>query len=183
MKIIAFVGMPASGKSEAGRVAEDKGIYVINMGDVIRKEVMRRGLEPTDANTGSVGTSLRKNEGMDAVAKYCVPIIINSGTDMVVIDGVRGIAEVEFFKQEFGEDFMLVNIDSPIRIRLERVKARGRSDDMTNIDALRIRDERELGWGMSEAIEAADITILNAAGLEEFKHSIVELLEQIHDKS
>jgi len=183
MKIIAFVGMPASGKSEAARVAGDQGIYVINMGDVIREEVARRGLEPTDANTGGVGTDLRENEGMDAVAKRCVPKINNSGTGMVVIDGVRGIAEVEFFKQEFGGDFTLVNIDSSIRMRLMRVKARGRSDDMTDIDALRNRDERELGWGMGGAVEAADITIPNASGLKEFKHSIVELLEQLHDRN
>lgn len=183
MRIIAFVGMPASGKSVAGRVARDKGIHVINMGDVIREEVLRRGLEPTDANTGGVGTDLRENEGMDAVAKYCVPKINSSGTDMVVIDGVRGIAEIEFFKKEFGKDFTLVNINSPIRMRLERVKVRGRSDDMTNIDALRNRDERELGWGLGKAIQAADITIPNAAGIKKFKHSILELLEQFHDKS
>ncbi|MCL7410655.1 MAG: flagellar hook-basal body complex protein FliE [Methanosarcinaceae archaeon] len=183
MKIIAFVGMPASGKSEAARVAGNQGIYVINMGDVIREEVMRRGLEPTDANTGGVGTDLRENEGMDAVAKRCVPKINNTGTDMIVIDGVRGIAEVEFFKQEFGKDFTLVNIDSSIQMRLERVKARGRSDDMTDINALRRRDERELSWGMGEAIKASDITISNAAGLEKFKQDIVKLLERFHDKS
>ena len=40
MKIIAFVGMPASGKSEASRIAAEMGIPVIIMGDVIRKEVL-----------------------------------------------------------------------------------------------------------------------------------------------
>lgn len=183
MKIIAFVGMPASGKSEAARVAEKQGIHVINMGDVIREEVVRRGLEPTDKNTGGVGTDLRDNEGMDVIAKRCVPKVNNSGTDIVVIDGVRGIAEVEFFKQEFGDDFTLVNIDSSIQTRLMRVKARGRSDDMADIDALRRRDERELGWGMGEAIKAADITISNTTRLEKFKHEIIELLERLHDKN
>ena len=102
---------------------------------------------------------------------------------MVVIDGVRGIAEVEFFKQEFGDDFTLVNIDSPIQTRLDRVKVRGRSDDMTDIEALRRRDDRELGWGMGEAITASDITISNTTGLNEFKQDIMELLEQLHDRS
>ena len=69
MKIIAFVGMPASGKSEAARIAAEMGIPVINMGDVIRKEVLRRGLEPNDSNTGMVATDLRKCEGMDAVCQ------------------------------------------------------------------------------------------------------------------
>ncbi|HWQ95734.1 MAG TPA: AAA family ATPase, partial [Candidatus Methylomirabilis sp.] len=36
MKLIAFVGMPASGKSEAAAIAKKMGISVINMGDVVR---------------------------------------------------------------------------------------------------------------------------------------------------
>jgi len=44
MKIIAFVGMPASGKSEASGVAKGLGIPVVNMGDVVREETANRGL-------------------------------------------------------------------------------------------------------------------------------------------
>jgi dephospho-CoA kinase len=59
-KILAFVGMPASGKSAAASILGESGIKVINMGDVIREEVVRRGLEPTDINVGGVGTDLRR---------------------------------------------------------------------------------------------------------------------------
>lgn len=177
MKIIAFVGMPASGKSEASSVARDLGINVVNMGDVIREEVMRRGLEPTDANTGGVANDLRDKEGMDAVAKRCVPKIRDSGSDVVVVDGVRGISEVHCFKEAFGEDFTLVSIDAPIEVRFERVKSRGRSDDMADIEQLRTRDERELGWGMKEAMDVADVVIENISSLDEFKKRIVQILE------
>jgi len=176
MKIIAFVGMPASGKSEAAAVARNHGIPVINMGDVIREEV-------TCANTGGVATDLRKREGMDAVAKRCIPKITVAAADLVVVDGVRGIAEVECFKKEFGSDFTLVSITSPIELRLERVRSRGRSDDMTDIDTLRRRDEREFGWGMGEAIKAADIVIVNTAELDKFRQKIIELMEHPHDRS
>src|SRR6056297_2401812 len=115
-KILAFVGMPASGKSEASSVLKNHGITVINMGDVIREEVVRRGLEATDANTGGVGTDLRENEGMDAVARRCIPKIINAVDDFIAIDGVRSVSEVDLFKQEFGDDFTLVSIDSPLEI-------------------------------------------------------------------
>jgi len=40
MKIIAFVGMPASGKGEAATVAKELGYPVVNMGDVIREEAL-----------------------------------------------------------------------------------------------------------------------------------------------
>jgi dephospho-CoA kinase len=176
MKIIAFVGMPASGKSEAARIASRMGIPVINMGDVIRKEVLRRGLEPTDSNTGMVATDLRKCEGMDAIARYCNSQIRETGSELVVVDGVRGIAEVECFRQEFGKGFILISIYTPIEVRFSRIQKRGRSDDMDSIDGLRRRDERELGWGMGEAIEASSIEIENNFSLETFRKDVVNVL-------
>jgi dephospho-CoA kinase len=183
MKIIAFVGMPASGKSEAARIAAEMGIPVINMGDVIRKEVLRLGLEPNDSNTGMVATQLRKCEGMDAVAVRCVFQIRDAGSDLVVVDGVRGIAEVECFRREFGEGFILISIYAPIEIRFSRVQKRGRSDDMNSIEGLRNRDERELGWGMGEAIDASNIEIENNSTLENFKKNVVEVLSNYLGKN
>lgn len=183
MKIIAFVGMPASGKSEAARIAAEMGIPVINMGNVIRKEVLRLGLEPNDSNTGMVATQLRKCEGMNAVAIRCIPLIKKAGSDLVVVDGVRGIAEVETFRQEFGEGFILISIYAPIEIRFSRIQKRGRSDDMNNIDGLRHRDERELGWGMGKAIEASNVEIENNSTLETFKNSVIEVLSNYLGKN
>jgi dephospho-CoA kinase len=177
MKIIAFVGMPASGKSVASDVVKEENIDVVNMGDVIRDEVKARGLDPTDANTGGVANDLRDKEGMDAVAKRCVPKIEALGKDLVVVDGVRGIAEVTFFKEHFGDDFTLVFIDAPLEIRFERVTNRGRSDDMTDIEALKVRDERELGWGLEEAIKVADITVENTDTIDAFRNTINGILE------
>lgn len=176
MKIIAFVGMPASGKSEAARIASKMGIPVVNMGDVIRKEVLRLGLEPTDLNTGKVATDLRRCEGMDAVARRCISQIKEKDSELVVIDGVRGIAEVECFREELGTGFILISIYTPIEVRFSRIQKRGRSDDMDNIDGLRHRDERELGWGMGKAIEASNIEIENSFSLEIFRKDVIEVL-------
>lgn len=177
MKIIAFVGMPAAGKSVASDVVKEQKIDVVNMGDVIREEVKARGLEPTDANTGGVANDLRDKEGMDAVAKRCVPKIEALDNDLVVVDGVRGIAEVTFFKEHFGKDFTLVFIDAPLETRFERVSNRGRSDDMTDIGALKVRDERELGWGLAEAIKVANINVENTGTIDEFREEIKTILE------
>ncbi|WP_462272985.1 dephospho-CoA kinase [Methanohalophilus sp.] len=180
MKIIAFVGMPASGKSEASKVIRNMGLNVINMGDVIREEVKHRQLNPTDSNTGMVANDLRDKEGMDAVARKCIPKIKQKDNDVVVIDGVRGIAEVETFKNEFGNKFSLIAINSPIENRFKRVRKRCRSDDMQKIEDLKIRDEREMKWGMSQAMETADITIENTASLKEFRKQVKDTVERIN---
>jgi hypothetical protein len=47
---------------------------------------------------------------------------------------------------------------------------------MNSIDGLRRRDERELGWGMGEAIEASSIEIENSFSLETFRKDVIEVL-------
>ena len=179
MKIIAFVGLPLSGKSTASRIAEEMGIPVVVMGDIVREEVEKRGLELTDENAGKVASELREREGMDAIAKRCIPRIKKKieKKGVVVIDGVRGIAEVERFRSEFGDNFILINIEAPIELRLERARKRMRDDDVRTVDELKNRDERELSWGMGEAIKIADITVENSGDLEEFERKIRDLIK------
>lgn len=176
MKVVGVVGMPASGKTEAAEVARDEGVPVVSMGDVIREEVEMRGLEPTDENMGRVGVALREKEGDDAVARRCASEVRAQDAPVVVVDGVRSADEADYFRGEFGEDFVLVAVKAPFETRLKRVRSRGRSDDAEAADELRERDERELGYGMREAIEEADVTIQNDGTLEEFREEFREVL-------
>ncbi len=179
MKLIAFIGMPASGKSEASAVARSLNIPVVSMGDEVRKEAKKRGLPPTDENIGGTGTDLRRDEGMDAVAKRCIQKIRAKRGYVVVVDGTRNIEEVNYFKEQFGDDFKLIAINAPFDLRFERVKKRARSDDMTGIEELKRRDEREKSWGLDKALGMADITLNNARSIEEFKEEIRKLFRTV----
>lgn len=179
MRIIGFVGMPGSGKSVASDVAREMGIRVVVMGDVIRAEARRRGLEPTDANHGMVGDELRRSEGEDAIARRCLEDV--SRDETIVVDGIRSGAEVEYFRS-VADRFHLIEIFTPPELRLRRIAARGRPDDKNCediSDALERRDARELGWGMGEAIAAAEMRICNDCTLEEFRERIRAVLEDL----
>ena len=179
LKIIGFVGMPGSGKGEASDVARSMGLVVVVMGDIIRQEAARLGLELTDENLGKVGNLLRSQEGPEAVARRTLEIAELSGKDLVVIDGIRSKAEVDFFR-EHAKDFRLIEVWTPPEARLNRVLARGRSDDANGGSiTLQKRDCRELGWGMNEAILQADLRLSNDGDLLIFKKSVQKLLENI----
>jgi dephospho-CoA kinase len=178
MKVVGVVGMPASGKSEAARLARDEGVPVVTMGDVIRDEVERRGLEPTDGNMGRVATALREEEGEDAVARRCADEIREKNSPVVVVDGLRSDDEADYFRDEFGEGFVLVAVEAPFETRLGRVRDRDRDDDMATADELRERDERELGYGMGDAIENADVRIDNDSSLNEFRDEFRAVLTE-----
>ncbi len=181
IQVLAFVGAPAAGKSEAASVAKELGIPVITMGEVVREELKRRGLSLSDENAGRVASELRDREGMDAIAKRCIPLIKEierkkAEKMVIVIDGIRGIAEVETFKKEFGNDFVLVRVDAPLIFRYERIKSRSRGDDLLSISEFKEREEREKSWGMGEAMEKADKVVKNEGSLEEFKEQIKRIV-------
>jgi len=184
VKILAFVGLPLSGKSTAASVAKELGIPVIVMGDIIRKYAESRGIKPTRENLGKLASELRQIEGMDAVAKRCIPALKKAlkKKGMVVIDGIRGVAEVERFKREFGDNFILINIEAGAERRLRRARKRGREDDVRTMDELMRRDEQELSWNMGEAMKIANYTIENNSSLEEFKKKIKDFLLKLIKK-
>ncbi len=99
---------------------------------------------------------------------------------VIVVDGIRGIAEVETFKKEFDPHFVLVRVDAPLQLRYERIKSRGRGDDLLSIEEFMEREERELGWGMEEAMKKADKVVKNEGYLEEFKEQIKGVLAGVH---
>mgnify|MGYP001034235830 CR=1 FL=1 len=178
MKVIGVVGLPASGKGEFSKIAAETGIPVIVMGDMIRRAVSEAGLVADDTNFGATATRLRAERGMDAIAQLCIPEIRNQSAPIVLVDGIRGDAEVSLFRRTF-PGFRLISIDSSFETRLARIGARARSDDFTSADALRNRDAREAAWGLLDALDSADIHIRNEGTLEEFARVVRALLEEI----
>lgn len=178
MKVIGVVGLPASGKGEFSKIAADAGIPVIVMGDMIRAAVLKAGLEPTDTNFGATANRLRAEGGMDAIAALCVPVIKVQTAPLVLVDGIRGDAEVKLFRKHFS-GFTLISIDSSFEKRLDRIRARGRSDDFVQAESLRNRDEREIGWGLANALAEADIRIANEGSLVDFSNAVTSLLNSL----
>ncbi len=178
MKVIGVVGYPASGKGEFSVIAGELGIPVVVMGDMIRRKVIENGLELTDENIGAAARKLRGELGMDAVAILTAEEIAKINPKTVVIDGIRGDAEVTYFKSVFS-DFSLLAITACFETRLLRMKKRGRSDDTTIPETLRSRDEREESFGLGRAISLADVRIENESSREEFAARIRRYLESL----
>jgi dephospho-CoA kinase len=166
MKIIAFTGMPASGKSEAVQLARDKGIPVVRMGDLVWEETQRQGRPLDDKNVGDVAGTMRKSYGMNKAP-------------LLVIDGVRNMEEIDYFKKELGRDFLVIAIHASDELRRKRAVSRGRTDDSKNLKDLEERDKREIQWGLQKVIADADIVILNNGTLDDFKKQVTALFKKL----
>jgi dephospho-CoA kinase len=159
MFIVAITGMPGAGKSTAAQALVAKGWKRVVMGDVIREETRRRGLEPDSKNTGEMMKRLRKERGNAAVAELCLDAIRKARSSKVVVDGIRSMSEVETFRKS--ADVILIVIHASRRRRFTLLKERGRSDDPLSYEMFLRREERELRVGIGDAIALADEMVSN----------------------
>ena len=176
--IVGVAGMPGAGKAVVSRVAKEKDWTLVVMGDVIREETRNRGLEPTPENIGKIMLKLREEEGAAVVAKRCLPKIAEANSDMVLVDGIRSLAEMYEFEKNFPQ-FILTAVHSSPETRFARLSRRKRSDDPGGWGVFVERDLRELSVGQGSVIALADYMIANEGTLEEYKVRIREVLEAV----
>ena len=172
-KIIGVAGMPGAGKSLVVKAAYELGFKVVVMGDEVREEAKRRGIEATPENLGRLMLELREMEGPASIAKRCLEKIQKAKEDFVLVDGVRSMYEVEEFKKHF-PNFILLAVHASPETRFRRLFKRKRSDDPVKWKNFVERDNRELKVGLGNVIALADYILVNEGGIEEF----VEMTKQ-----
>ncbi|HXY83382.1 MAG TPA: AAA family ATPase [Candidatus Saccharimonadales bacterium] len=158
-KVVAISGMPGAGKGVASEAGKQLGFEVLVLGDVIREETERRGIEPTPKNVGSVMLELRANEGPAVVAKRLLPKIENVHSSRVIVEGVRSTDELHELQSKFA--VITVAIHASPKTRFQRLLSRKRSDDPKTWEVFFERDCRELNVGLGQVIALADIVLIN----------------------
>ncbi len=149
---------------------------VIRMGDVVRSEVTKRGIELTNTNIGKIAESERERHNYGIWAERTVPLINN---DNILIDGIRGDAELEVFKSAFGKELKVIGIHASPKIRFQRIIGRNRKDATLTWVAFCQRDLRELKWGIGNAIALCDFMLINESSLEDFQKSAKSLIKTL----
>ena len=177
-RLILLTGMAGSGKTTLSGIIRESGLRVVTMGDVIRDLAKQQGLDPTPENMGHLAEEIRKG-GPDAVARSCVEMLKSGPDGLTVVDGIRSLAEVEAFKDNF--DVVLIALWASPLSRFKRLTRRGRSDDPKTWEEFKEREHRELGFGIGEAIASSDYIIKNDDGISGLKPAFDEIMEQIRN--
>jgi dephospho-CoA kinase len=99
--------------------------------------------------------------------------------DFLIIDGIRNIEEVKTFRRRLLVKIIIIAIKTSDEIRIKRALTRNRRDDSKDIEKIKERDKREVGWGLNKVIESADILIVNNEGIEDFIKKIKKVLSRL----
>lgn len=150
--------MPLAGKTTVAGLLEDKGFEVVDMGDVVRKEMEKK--EVPIQNTGKWVNRQRKEKGMDAIAELTEPYIEEKDTDKIVITGMRGPSERRRFEDELEQNLEMIAVWASPETRRKRREERMREEDREG-DEFKQRDQRELENGVGRLMALSQHMIIN----------------------
>jgi len=174
--VVCVTGMPAAGKEEIVKVARRLGFSIVRMGDVVRDEARALGLASTDHAIGGMAHQERVEHGFGIWAERTLPRVPGG---RVLIDGLRGRAELDVYRRAFGERLVVLAVHASPGTRFGRVVRRDRSDTTASREAFVARDERELGWGLGDTIATAEVLLVNEGTLAELRRAVRDVLEHL----
>ncbi len=179
MKVVSIVGMAGAGKTEVAKLFESHHFARIRFGDLTDDEIKKRRLPPGEASERLARESLRREHGMAAYAKLNLPRIESAlKASPVVIDGLYSWEEYIYLKDYYGDDFTLVAVWAPPKVRYQRLMSR--PERPLTLEQAVSRDRAEIeNSNKGGPIAMADFTIINVSNLEDLKKEVERIIKEL----
>lgn len=163
--ILAFVGMPGSGKGTCVKyVTERHDAPNIYFGGLVYEEVARRGLDIVK-DEKAVREDMRAKEGPAVLAirvAQKAKEYLAKGETRIVLDGVYSWSEDRYLTETFGDQYITIAIAAPRALRHERTLKRKDSHRTYTLEDIKKRDIAEIeNLEKGGPIANANYTILN----------------------
>jgi dephospho-CoA kinase len=181
-KIIAIVGMAGSGKSSVASHLQAMGVPVIRFGQIVVDELKARALQLTPENERVIREDLRRQYGMDAMAKLSLSRINEElkSNSVVAIDGLYSLSEYKMLKGVFGDALLLVALFTSKLERYQRLRMRKErplsKEEAESRDYFEIENIEKAG-----PIALADVMVINDGSEESLVSKVDTALKAIVD--
>lgn len=203
IQFIGVTGLPGSGKGSfidsLRRMMAEHHIATryYSLSDELRAEARRRGLPVSRPVLRDIGNELRAGRGSGVlggvIARKALEELAStpvSGPLVVVIDAIRNPEEVRALHKALAPAFMLVAVDAPIELLIERIAARARDDEATEVMQQKLaarqmilgesgRGEPAHGHQISATMEMAGISIDNSRDMAYLEMQVASFADQI----
>ncbi len=176
--IVGLTGKNGSGKGEVAKFLQEAGFAYHSLSDILREEIRKKGGKVTRERLIATGTALREKFGLGVLAQKTLAKLKLDHN--YVVDSIRNPQEVKVLRAR--EDFLLLNITAPRKVRFERVRSRGRENDPQTLSVFIEMEEREFKSGNPAAQQLlateklADRVVPNAATLPALRERVRAIL-------
>ncbi|MCX7880921.1 MAG: nucleoside monophosphate kinase [Patescibacteria group bacterium] len=178
--IIAIVGLPGAGKTEAAEYFKKKGLPVISFGKIINDYIDKKGLPHIEKIHHQVRTHLREKYGKEALAVLNIKNIkkLLKKNLIIIIDGMRSWEEYIYLKKELPKvNIFILALFANKELRYQRINQR---KDRKTLKG----EERDIGelidTNMGPTIAFADFLIKNNFSKEDFYDKLDEVYRIIY---
>jgi dephospho-CoA kinase len=181
--ILAVVGLPGSGKTEAVEyIMKKTGWPKVYLGDATFEEMKKNGLEINEANERKTREDIRSRLGMGAYAILNLPKARElSKTSDVLIESLYSWEEYLEFKKEFGVAFKVLAVYSSPATRISRLSSRPvrplTKEEVQSRDYSQIENLHQAG-----PIARADFTIINENSKDDLCSQIDKIIITLQTK-
>jgi cytidylate kinase len=155
LKIIGLSGTNGSGKDLAGElIAGRHGYLFVSVTDIMRDELMRRGLPPERQHMRTLSAELRRQHGMGVLVNLAVERFTQAGERYkgVVMASLRNPFEADEVHHLGGT---MVWLDADPHVRYDRVRSHVRAnrglDDQKSFEAFLADEQAEMHQSGDEA--------------------------------
>lgn len=181
---MGVTGLPGSGKGTfieiLRHILAERLIQTTyySLSDMVRNEARRQGLPIERPILRQVANQLRQTAGSGVLSKMVLQQIEadNVPAGLIIIDAIRNPEEVWLLRRQLGDTFVLVAVEAPLELLIERVMSRGRSDETKEVMVQREVAQRMIlgesgsnepahGHNIAQCIQMADWHIDNSQSL------------------
>ncbi len=178
--IIGLTGANASGKGKAASYLKSKGFEYYSLSDILREEAIARKIELSRENLIKLGNEMRRKNGPSVLADLVTKKIKDQNN--CVIDSIRNPFEIKALRKL--NEFILLGIDAPVKMRFKRAVARNRPGDPETLEEFVEKERKEntassTNQQLENCLRLADILIINDSSLEDFYKKIDEKIAEI----
>lgn len=180
-QIIAFVGLPGTGKSAASTYLGEKGFPKVSFGEIIAQAMSDSRLDQTQENERAVREKLRLDPSGDIVLQKVIEQLNNliaSGQHKIVLDGLGSWESYKRLKHEFPTSMTVVAFTAQRHIRHRRLTKRP-VDPLTDQQANE-RDYDEIETlNKGGVLASADYYLFDNGSLEQLHTQLDDLFRQL----
>lgn len=203
LRFIGVTGLPGAGKGAFIDILEprlaDREIETrrYSLSDVLRAEARSRGLTVERPVLRRIANELRQEQGSGVLSLMVVRQIRRELEDVpdgkrlvVIVDAIRNPEEVSALRRALGEKFVLVAVEAPLELLVERIASRARYDEPDEFvgrkEAARQmilgesgKNEPAHGHNIARCVAMADWRVDNSQSIDEMAVQIGKLIDEI----
>jgi len=180
LKIVGAVGHIGSGKDTVIQyISKECSMPILSIGDIARNIARNDGLPETRENLQKITEKYYEKFGRNYFIDETIRKIKRANHDGILITGVRAPTDVTTLRKQFHDDFTLLCVTAPRKIRFQRLLARREPrDPKTWGEFLRQdRNEKKI-FQLTKTCKLADHRINNDESVEKLFQKIDKIIKE-----